>query len=86
VRLWRPGDRIRPEGLNGHSKKISDVWPALGFYGFRRRHAFVIEDAEGRICYAVSYRRDWQVAALNGPFLYLSYTYVRRDETLSQSS
>jgi hypothetical protein len=26
------------------------------------------------------------VAALNGPFLYLSYAYVRRDETLSQSS
>jgi tRNA(Ile)-lysidine synthase len=86
VRLWRPGDRIRPEGLNGHSKKISDVWPALGLYGFRRRHAFVIEDAEGRICYAFNYRRDWQVATLNGPFLYLSYAYVRRDETLSQSS
>jgi len=78
VRLWRQGDRITPIGLNGHSKKLSDVWPALGLYGFRRRHAFVVEDNTGRLCYASAYRVDWQVPAMKGPFLYLSHAYVKR--------
>lgn len=26
VRCWRPGDRMHPLGLNGHSKKLQDIW------------------------------------------------------------
>ncbi len=26
VRVWRPGDRIRPLGMQGHSRKLQDVW------------------------------------------------------------
>ncbi len=86
VRRWRQGDRIAPAGLNGHSKKLSDVWPHLGFYGFRRRHAFVVEDLSGTIRYAVAYRVDWQVPTMKGPFLYFSYEYVRRDPAIVKSS
>ena len=86
VRRWRRGDRIAPAGMNGHSKKLSDVWPELGLYGFRRRHAFVIEDQSGTIRYALAYRVDWQVPAMKGPFLYFSYEYVRRDPPIVKSS
>jgi len=79
VRRWRQGDRIAPTGLNGHSKKLSDVWPTLGLYGFRRRHAFVVEDNSGTIRYALAYRVDWQVPGMKGPFLYFSCNYVRRE-------
>lgn len=75
VRLWRKGDRIRPEGLGEHSKKLSDVWPALGLYGFLRRHAFVLEDNSGLLCYAAHYRRAQRISDEHGPFLYLSYVY-----------
>ena len=75
LRLWRKGDRIRPEGLGGHSKKLSDVWPAVGLYGFRRWHAFVLEDNSGTLCYAAHYRRDWRIEGESGPFLYFSYVY-----------
>ncbi len=75
VRLWQKGDRIRSEGLDGHSKKLSDVWPAVGLYGFRRRHAFVLEDKSGVLCYAAHYRRDWRISREYGPFLYFSYAY-----------
>ncbi len=56
VRLWRPGDRMAPAGLGGHHKRLSDVWPEVGYYGFIRRHAFVVEEATGTIVGAVGYR------------------------------
>ncbi len=85
LRLWRRGDRIAPTGLNSHSKRLSDVWPAIGLYGFRRKHAFVLEDRTGTLCYAVAYRPHWRIPLMNGPFLYLSYDYVQRDKTVPKS-
>ncbi|GIV25459.1 MAG: hypothetical protein KatS3mg026_1151 [Bacteroidia bacterium] len=56
LRLWKQGDKIAPAGLGGHHKRLSDVWPEVGLYGFARRHAFVVEDATGRIVGAAGYR------------------------------
>ncbi|MCS7162192.1 MAG: tRNA lysidine(34) synthetase TilS [Bacteroidia bacterium] len=49
VRLWRPGDRLQASRLKGASKKVSDIWPEMGWYGFLRRHAFVVEASDGRL-------------------------------------
>lgn len=56
VRLWRQGDRLAPAGLGGHSKKLSDIWQEIKVYGFERQHAFVVEDATGKIIGAWGYR------------------------------
>jgi len=56
VRQWRKGDRLRPQGLQGHSRKLSDIWPEIGLYGFERRHAFVVENADGTLIGAIGYR------------------------------
>lgn len=56
VRLWKRGDRIAPAGLGGRHKRLSDLWPEVGLYGFARQHAFVVEDATGRIVGASGYR------------------------------
>lgn len=63
VRLWQKGDRFTPLGLEGHHKRVSDIWPEIGWYGFRRQHAFVVEDATGRIVGVAGYR----VAHLTAP-------------------
>ncbi|MCS7153836.1 MAG: tRNA lysidine(34) synthetase TilS [Bacteroidia bacterium] len=62
VRLWRQGDRLAPAGLGGHSKKLSDIWQEIKVYGFERQHAFVVEDATGRIIGAWGYRVAYDTA------------------------
>lgn len=56
LRRWQLGDKIAPTGMGGKHKRLSDVWPALGVYGFYRKHAFVVEGAEGQIIGAAYYR------------------------------
>lgn len=76
IRLWRPGDRMQPSGLHGASKRLSDIWPELGWYGFRRRHAFVVEH-QGKIIYAAGYRPAEGYTHPSSPFLYFIYEYVQ---------
>ncbi|MCX7605836.1 MAG: tRNA lysidine(34) synthetase TilS [Bacteroidia bacterium] len=88
VRLWKRGDTMRPEGLEGHTKRLSDIWPEIGVYGFERKHAFVVEDAEGRIIGAAGYR----VAAGMSPsspeteIFYLRAVYGRISSASEQPS
>ncbi|GIV23562.1 MAG: tRNA lysidine(34) synthetase TilS [Bacteroidia bacterium] len=56
LRQWRRGDRIRPHGLHSHSRKVSDIWPEIDLYGFERKHALVVENAEGILIGAIGYR------------------------------
>ncbi len=75
VRHWQEGDRIAPVGLHGHTRRLSDVWPEAGLYGFRRRHAFVLTGTDQTLYYAAAYRLHWQIPHMSGPFLYFSYIY-----------
>ncbi len=56
LRRWKPGDRMAPAGLQGHHKRLSDVWLEVGLYGFARQHAFVVEAADGTLIGAAYYR------------------------------
>ncbi len=76
IRLWQPGDRMRPAGLRGASKCLSDIWPEIGWYGFRRRHAFVLEHL-GEIIYAAGYRPAEGYTQPSPPFLYFVYRYAQ---------
>ncbi|MCY0899071.1 MAG: tRNA lysidine(34) synthetase TilS [Firmicutes bacterium] len=50
VRTWRPGDRIRPLGMGGHSKKLQDVFTdaKIGFHE-RRQWPVIVGEEESLI-------------------------------------
>ncbi len=54
VRNWRPGDRIRPLGMEG-TKKVSDLLTDIGVPASRRKDAIVV-CSEGEIVWVVGYR------------------------------
>ncbi len=62
LRHWKPGDRMAPAGLQGRHKRLSDIWPEVGLYGFARQHAFVVEAADGTLIGAACYRPSVELA------------------------
>ena len=52
IRPWRPGDRMRPARLRGHSRKLSDLYVDHKVPRASRAHARVVERAEGTIVWA----------------------------------
>ncbi|MEN3040093.1 MAG: tRNA lysidine(34) synthetase TilS [Bacteroidia bacterium] len=77
LRLWRKGDRLAPHGLEGKSKKVSDIWGEVKLYGFERQHGFVIEDHTGKIIGVAGYRPSYDTAwtPLSGESFYLRAQY-----------
>ncbi|MBU1695142.1 MAG: tRNA lysidine(34) synthetase TilS, partial [Verrucomicrobia bacterium] len=71
ARSWRPGDRIRPLGLNG-SKKIQDLFTDLKVPKEQRARVPVIE-CRGEIVWVPGSRvsRDWAVRGPRAPSLHL---------------
>jgi len=47
IRLWQEGDRIRPLGMRGRSRLLSDVYADKGIAPQRRRFLPVLEGADG---------------------------------------
>lgn len=88
VRLWRQGDKLKPTGMKGHSRKVSDILREVGFYGFMRQHAPVVEDARGVLIGVVGYRPSWDTAPSSETkesfYLRLSYGQPLQDLALSQ--
>ena len=62
VRGWQPGDRIRPVGMNGRSKKLQDFFTDLKLSGGDRTRVPLVTAPEG-IVWVVGYRQDdrWSV-------------------------
>lgn len=89
IRLWRQGDKVEPAGMKGHSRKVSDILREIGFYGFMRQHAPVVEDARGVLVGVVGYRASWDTApsleTRESFYLRLSYGRPLQDIALSQS-
>lgn len=77
LRHWRWGDRMAPAGLGGRQKRLSDIWPEVGLYGFPRQHAFVVETMEGTVIGAAYYRPSVALApqASDTEIFYLRAVY-----------
>ncbi|MEE2637691.1 MAG: tRNA lysidine(34) synthetase TilS [Acidobacteriota bacterium] len=55
VRSWLPGDRIRPLGLNGHRKKVQDIFVDRKVPRANRARTPIVLDAAGRIVWVVGH-------------------------------
>ncbi len=53
IRNWRPGDRMRPQRLNGKSQKLADLWTHQKIArDFRRTAQVVVRERDGEIVWA----------------------------------
>jgi tRNA(Ile)-lysidine synthase len=55
VRNWRPGDWYRPVGLNGHRKKLQDLFVDRKVERPRRHRVPVVVDARDRVMWVVGF-------------------------------
>jgi len=62
IRHWRPGDWMRPIGMKGRKKKLSDMFNDLRFSAERKEKALVIADEGSHILSLIGYRVDESVA------------------------
>ena len=53
VRCWRPGDRFQPLGLNGHHKKLQDLFVDRKVRRDERSRIPVVLDGTGRVVWVV---------------------------------
>ena len=53
VRSWRPGDWLRPVGLNGHRKKLQDLFVDRKIERARRHRVPVVVDGRDRVVWVV---------------------------------
>ncbi|MBR4756350.1 MAG: tRNA lysidine(34) synthetase TilS, partial [Bacteroidales bacterium] len=66
VRRWQAGDWMRPLGMKGCRKKLSDMFTDLKFSSARKERALVISDEGSHVLALIGYRVD-QSAALPAP-------------------
>ena len=62
VRGWRPGDWMRPLGMKGRRKKISDMFGDLKFNDFQKKKALVIPGEGSHVLALLGYRIDESIA------------------------
>lgn len=65
VRLWRPGDWMRPLGMGGRRKKLSDMFCDLKFSQDQKDRALVIADEGSHVLALLGYRVDESIALLD---------------------
>ncbi|MCB0546468.1 MAG: tRNA lysidine(34) synthetase TilS [Phaeodactylibacter sp.] len=58
LRRWRPGDAFQPLGMEGRHQKLQDFFSNRKVSRFEKEKAWILEDASGRICWAIGYRID----------------------------
>ena len=62
VRRWQPGDWMRPLGMGGRRKKLSDMFGDLKFSPDQKEKALVIADEGSHVLALLGYRIDESVA------------------------
>jgi tRNA(Ile)-lysidine synthase len=62
VRRWQPGDWMRPLGMGGRRKKLSDMFGDLKFSPEQKEKALVIADEGSHVLALLGYRIDESVA------------------------
>ena len=58
LRRWQPGDAFQPLGMGGKRQKVQDYFTNNKVPRFDKEQAWVLEDAQGRICWLVGHRID----------------------------
>lgn len=58
VRPWKKGDRFKPFGMYGKSKKVSDLFTHLKLSAFDKAESMILTDAKGKILWVVGWRRS----------------------------
>ncbi len=58
VRHWKKGDSFYPLGMNGHSKKLQDLFTDLKLPRTQKEKVWIIENGDGKICWVVGFRID----------------------------
>ena len=62
VRRWQSGDWMRPLGMNGRRKKLSDMFVDLKLSAGQKERALVIADEGSHVLALIGYRVDESVA------------------------
>ncbi len=58
LRHWKPGDVFHPLGMQGKSQKIQDLFSNLKLSRFEKSTVWLLETADGRICWVAGLRTD----------------------------
>ncbi len=58
LRRWQPGDTFQPLGMGGKHQKVQDFFTNNKVSLFDKERAWILADAQGRICWLVGYRID----------------------------
>jgi tRNA(Ile)-lysidine synthase len=58
LRHWQAGDTFQPMGMNGKSQKIQDLFSNLKLSRFEKSGVWLLETADGRICWVAGLRSD----------------------------
>jgi len=58
LRHWQPGDFFHPLGMQGKSQKIQDLFSNLKLSRFEKSNVWLLETADGRICWIAGLRTD----------------------------
>ena len=77
-RTWRPGDVIRPLGMEGHRKNVSDVLTDARVAAHRRKQVLVME-SDGVVAWVVGVRLSHEVRVTEQTVRFITLTYLPRD-------
>ncbi|MFM9946631.1 MAG: tRNA lysidine(34) synthetase TilS [Saprospiraceae bacterium] len=58
LRHWQPGDVFQPLGMQGKQQKIQDLFSNLKLSRFEKPKVWLLETADGRICWIAGLRTD----------------------------
>ncbi len=58
LRHWQPGDVFQPLGMQGKQQKIQDLFSNLKLSRFEKSRVWLLETADGRICWIAGLRTD----------------------------
>jgi len=58
VRHWEPGDVFQPLGMEGSHQKVQDFFTHLKLDRFQKERVWLVETANGEICWILGYRID----------------------------
>ncbi|MDZ4703997.1 MAG: tRNA lysidine(34) synthetase TilS, partial [Saprospiraceae bacterium] len=58
LRHWQPGDTFQPLGMQGKQQKIQDLFSNLKLSRFEKSTVWLLETADGRICWVAGLRTD----------------------------
>jgi tRNA(Ile)-lysidine synthetase-like protein len=65
IRHWKEGDWMRPLGMKGRRKKLSDMFGDLKFSALEKERALVIAGEGSHVLALVGYRIDESIALSN---------------------